>query len=121
MPFWKFFLVDSNSSSFSAMRLGLNGSLHGVDALLEVLLGRLELLVLLGHAPLDLLPDLGQLELGAQHLVLLLLQRSLGLGERSLQLHLLGLQALADFVNLVDGPATFSYLVHDVLDLVGET
>merc|ERR1719211_267022 len=45
---------------------------------------------------------------------------SLGLAESSLQLHLLGLKTLADFVNLVDGASTLADLVHDVLDLVGE-
>merc|ERR1719445_2125597 len=101
--------------------LGLNGGLHVLDGLGHVLLGGEELLVLLSHPPVDLLPDLGELQLGPQHLVLLLLQSSLSLGQSCLQLHLLGLKALADFVNLVDGATTLADLVHDVLDLIGES
>merc|ERR1719323_2372856 len=37
-----------------------------------------------------------------------------------LELHLLGLEPLADFVNLVDGASSLGDLVHDVLDLVGQ-
>merc|ERR1719392_314637 len=33
---------------------------------------------------------------------------------------LLLLQTLADFVNFMDGSASFSNLVHDVLDLIGQ-
>merc|ERR1719234_303647 len=42
------------------------------------------------------------------------------LTEGSLKLHLLSLQPLPDFVNLMDGAASLADLVHDVLDLVGE-
>merc|ERR1719445_3030715 len=101
--------------------LGLNGGLHVLDGLGHVLLGGEELLVLLSHPPVNLLPDLGQLQLAPQHLVLLLLQGTLSLGQSSLQLHLLSLKTLADFVNLVDGAATLADLVHDVLDLVGQS
>merc|ERR1719260_463002 len=45
----------------------------------------------------------------------------LGLLQGRLELHLLGLKALPDFVNLVDGASTLADLVHDVLDLVGES
>merc|ERR1719336_75916 len=45
---------------------------------------------------------------------------ALGLGQSGLQLHLLSLQPLADFVNLVDGAASLADLVHDVLDLIGQ-
>merc|ERR1712240_672182 len=44
-----------------------------------------------------------------------------GLLQGGLELHLLGLKALPDFVNLVDGASTLADLVHDVLDLVGES
>merc|ERR1719195_648767 len=100
--------------------LGLDSGLHVLDALVHVLLGDGELLVLLSHAALDLLPDLGQLQLAPQHLVLLLLQGAFGLGQSGLQLHLLSFQPLADFVNLMDGAASLGDLVHDVLDLVGQ-
>merc|ERR1719336_2285530 len=46
---------------------------------------------------------------------------ALGLGQSGLRLHLLSLQPLADFVNLVDGAASLADLVHDVLDLVGQS
>merc|ERR1719150_234554 len=100
--------------------LGLHGGLHVLNCLGHVLLGGEELFVLLSHPPVNLLPDLGELQLAPQHLVLLLLQGALGLGQGSLKLHLLSLHALADFVNLVDGAASLADLVHDVLDLVGE-
>merc|ERR1719260_425697 len=45
----------------------------------------------------------------------------LGLLQGGLELHLLGLKALPDFVNLVDGASTLADLVHDVLDLVGKS
>merc|ERR1719384_3072127 len=100
--------------------LGLQLHLHAIDGLGEVLLGGSELLVLLSDAALDLLPDLGELQGSSQHLVLLLLQGALGLRQSGLQLHLLSLQPLADFVNLVDGAASLGDLVHDVLDLIGQ-
>merc|ERR1719324_2048036 len=103
-----------------ALGLSLDSGLHVLQALAHVLLGGSELLLLLGNPALDLLPHLGKLELSTEHLVLLLLESSLSLTESSLQLHLLGLKALADFVNLVDGASTLADLVHDVLDLVGE-
>merc|ERR1719192_1089543 len=47
---------------------------------------------------------------------------ALGLSlQGGLQLHLLSLETLADFVNLVDGATTLGDLVHDVLDLIGES
>ena len=103
-----------------ALGLGLKSHLHALDGLAEVLPGGGELLLLLGDPPLDLLLHLGQLEGGAQHLVLLLLKSSLSLTEGSLQLHLLGLQALPDLVDLVDGAAALADLVHDVFDLVAQ-
>merc|ERR1719278_2028554 len=103
-----------------ALGLGLKSHLHALDGLAEVLPGGGELLLLLGDPPLNLLLDLSQLERGAQHLVLLLLESYLSLTEGGLQLHLLGLQALPDLVDLVDGAASLADLVHDILDLVGE-
>merc|ERR1719356_1850111 len=79
-----------------------------------------ELLVLLGNSALNLGLDLGELHLAPQHLVLLLLEGGLGLLKSGLELHLLSLEPLPDFVNLVDGAASLGDLVHDVLDLVGQ-
>merc|ERR1719458_1766832 len=93
-----------NSSSFSA-----------------ILLHQHELLLLLSNSSSNLLLNLCQLQLAPQNLVLLLLQSALCLRQRSLQLQLLGLEALPDFVNLVDGAATLADLIHDVLDLVGQS
>merc|ERR1719474_1939835 len=104
-----------------ALGLGLKGHLHGVKSLGLGLLDEDELLLLLGKAALDLLPDGVELQLAPQHLVLLLLKGGLGLLQGGLQLHLLGLKAFPDFVNLVDGASTLADLVHDVLDLVGES
>merc|ERR1719428_691287 len=63
---------------------------------------------------------LAELHLHPQDLVLLLLKGGLSLLQGRLELHLLSLETLADFVNLVDGAAALSDLVHDVLDLIGE-
>merc|ERR1719350_2041236 len=104
-----------------SLGLSLDSGLHVLDGLGHVLPGGEELLVLLGHAALDLLSDLGELQLAPQHLVLLLLQGTLSLGQSSLELHLLSLEPLADFVNLVDGAASLADLIEDVLDLVAQS
>merc|ERR1719239_1059229 len=104
-----------------ALGLGLKGNLHGVEGLGLSLLDEDELLLLLCKTALNLLPDGVELQLAPQHLVLLLLEGGLGLLQGRLELHLLGLKALPDFVNLVDGASTLADLVHDVLDLVGES
>merc|ERR1719323_166059 len=57
-----------------ALGLTLQLHLHAVKSLHEVLLGGSELLVLLSQATLNLLPHLGELQGGSQHLVLLLLR-----------------------------------------------
>merc|ERR1712200_85141 len=103
-----------------ALGFGLKGNLHGVKSLGLGLLDEDELLLLLGKAARELLPDGVELQLAPQHLVLLLLEGGLGLLQGGLELHLLGLKALPDFVNLVDGASTLADLVHDVLDLIGE-
>merc|ERR1719341_2184958 len=74
----------------------------------------------LSNTALNLSLDLGELHLASQHLVLLLLQGSLSLLKSGLELHLLSLEPLPDFVNLMDGAASLGDLVHDVLDLVGQ-
>merc|ERR1719433_2369752 len=112
-------LLHSESLSL-ALSLGLKGGLHGVKSLGLVLADHGELLVLLGNSALNLGLDLGELHLASQDLVLLLLKSGLGLLKSGLELHLLGLEPLADFVNLVDGTSSFGDLVHDVLDLIGQ-
>ena len=82
--------------------------------------GIVELLLLLSHTPVNLLANLGQLQLGSQHLVLLLLQGTLGLLQGSLQLLLLLLQAPPLFVQVMDGATTISQLVKEVLDLISK-
>ena len=54
--------------------------------------GVVELLLLLGHAPVNLLLDLSKLQLGSQDLVLLGLKSTLGLLKSSLQFLLLSLK-----------------------------
>merc|ERR1712012_1036420 len=103
-----------------ALGLSFKSRLHGVKSLGLILADHGKLLILLSNAALNLSLDLRQLHLASQHLVLLLLQSGLGLLQGRLELHLLSLEPLADFVNLVDGAASLSDLVHDVLDLIGE-
>merc|ERR1719471_1604323 len=106
-----------HSEGFSlGLGLSLNSRLHVLNALGHVLLGGEEFLTLLSHPPLNLLSDLGELKLASEHLVLLLLKGTLSFRKSSLKLHLLSLQSLADFVNLVDGASSLADLIHDVLD-----
>merc|ERR1719201_3078089 len=103
-----------------ALGFGLNSGLHVLEALAHILLGGGKLLLLLGDPALNLLPHLGELQLGTEDLVLLLLKSSFSFGKCSLQLHLLGPKALEDFVNLVDGAPALADLVHDILDFIAE-
>merc|ERR1719178_93767 len=104
-----------------ALGLSLKGNLHGVESLGLGLLHEDEFLLLLSKTTLNLLPDGVELQLAPQHLILFLLKGGLGLLQGRLKLQLLGLKALPDFVNLVDGASALADLVHDVLDLVGES
>merc|ERR1719394_377960 len=113
-------LLHSESLGLT-LGLGLKGRLHGVKSLGLVLANHGKLLVLLSNSTLNLGLDLGELHLASQDLVLLLLQGGLGLLKSRLELHLLGLEPLANFVNLVDGAASLGDLVHDVLDLIGQS
>merc|ERR1719422_529314 len=113
-------LLHSESLSLT-LGLGLKGRLHGVESLGLVLANHGKLLVLLSNPALNLGLDLGELHLVSQDLVLFLLEGGLGLLKSRLELHLLGLEPLADFVNLVDGAASLGDLIHDVLDLVGKS
>merc|ERR1712155_216716 len=80
----------------------------------------LELLLLLGDLAVNLLLGLAQLKLSSQHLVLLSLQSTLGLLQGRLQLLLLHLQTAPLFVQLVDGAASVSQLVQQILDLISQ-
>ena len=85
-----------------------------------VLPGVVELLLFLGHPPVNLLLDLSKLRLGTEDLVFLLLEGALGLLQSSLQLLLLLLKATPLLVQVVDGAATLTELVQKVLDLISE-
>merc|ERR1719195_2405384 len=112
-------LLDPQTLGLGAL-LRLKGGLHGVHGSGMVLASILELLLLLGDLAVDLPLDLAQLQLSSQHLVLLSLQSTLGLLQGGLQLLLLSLQTAPLFVQLVDGAASVSQLVQQVLDLVSE-
>ena len=81
--------------------------------------GVVELLLLLSHTPVNLLLDLSKLELGAQDLVLLLLEGALGL-QKSLVVFLLLLQAAPLLVQVVNGATALTELIQEILDLVSE-
>merc|ERR1719357_2190525 len=91
--------------------------LHGSGMILP---GVVELLLLLGHTPVNLLLDLSKLKLGAEDLVLLLLEGALGLLKGSLELLLLLLKATPLFVQVVDGATTLTKLIQKILDLVSK-
>merc|ERR1711962_503349 len=76
---------------------------------------------LLCDASFNLLPYLSQLELSSQDLVFLLLKGTLSFFKSSLQFHFLSLKPLPDLVNLMNGSASFRYLIHDVLDFITQT
>ena len=68
----------------------------------------------------NLLSDLSKLKLSPKDLVLFLLKRSFSLLESSLELLLLNLQAAALLVKLMDGAATITQLVKEILDLISK-
>merc|ERR1719187_1953021 len=111
------FLLHAESLHLT-LGLCLKSHLHALNGLAKVLPCRGKLILLLSNPPLNLLLDLSQLQGGAKHFVLLLLKGSFCFRESGLQLQLLSLQTLPDFVNLVDGAASLTDLVHNVLDLI---
>merc|ERR1719431_888962 len=113
------FLLDAKCFSLGP-GLSLQRSLHGVHSPLVVLASVVELFFLLLNLPVNLLPDLSKFKLGTQDLVLLLLKSSFGFLKGSLELLLLNLQATALFVKLVNGPATISQLVQEILDFISQ-
>merc|ERR1719297_198197 len=112
-------LLDSETLSLGAL-LGLEGGLERLHGTAVVLASVVELLLLLGDLAVHLLPDLAQLQLSSQHLVLLSLQSTLGLIQGGLQLLLLSLQTAPLLVQLVDGAASVSQLVQQILDLISQ-
>ena len=68
----------------------------------------------------NLLSDLSKLKLSPKDLVLFLLKRSFSLLKSSLELLLLNLQAAALLVKLMDGAATITQLVKEILDLISK-
>merc|ERR1719225_1964090 len=99
---------------------GLKRGGHGLHGTSVVLPGVVELLLLLGHAPVNLLLDLSKLQLGTKDLVLLLLEGALSLLKSSLQLLLLLLKPPPLLVQVVDGAAAFAKLVEQILDLISQ-
>ena len=130
-------LLDAEGLTLGLL-LGLKRSRHGLHGASVVLpakvtvMGRslspvclmspgvVELLLLLGHAPVNLLLDLSKLQLGTKDLVLLLLEGALSLLKSSLQLLLLLLKPPPLLVQVVDGAAALAKLVEKVLDLIGK-
>merc|ERR550525_1505266 len=112
-------LLDAEGLALGLL-LSLKRSRHGLHGTSVVLPGVVELLLLLGHAPVNLLLDLSKLQLGTKDLVLLLLEGALSLLKSSLQLLLLLLKATPLLVQVVDGAAALAKLVEKILDLVSE-
>jgi len=112
-------LLQPESLSLT-LGLGFQTGLHGVQSTLVVLSGVLKFLFLLLDATVDLLAHLGQFQLAAQHLVLLLFKSCLSLFQSSLQFILLNLQALPGLLDLMDVAATLTNLVQKIFDLIGQ-
>merc|ERR1719284_2144967 len=85
-----------------------------------VLPGVVELLLLLSHTSVNLLSDIGKLQLGAEDSVLLHLKSGLGLLQSTLQLLLLLLEHASLLVKSMDGAASLTELVKEILDLISE-
>merc|ERR550534_166533 len=94
-------LLDPQRLGLGAL-LRLEAGLHGVHGASMVLPAVLELLLLLCDPAVDLLADLAKLQRGAEDLVLLLLEGTLGLLKSSLKLLLLDLEPPPLLVQLVD-------------------
>merc|ERR1711878_17389 len=112
-------LLDTESLTLGSL-LSLNGGskrLHGAGMVLP---GVVELLLLLSHTSVNLLSDIGKLQLGAEDSVLLHLKSGLGLLQSTLELLLLLLQHAALFVQSVDGAAALTKLVEQILDLISQ-
>merc|ERR1719510_1883384 len=112
-------LLDAQGLGLGLL-LALQRSLHRLHGALVILACVVELFLLLGNLLVNLLAHLSQLQLSPQHLVLFLLQSSLGLLQGSLQLLLLDLEPPALFVQLVDGAASVAELIQKILDLISE-
>merc|ERR1719237_816567 len=112
-------LLDAEGLTLGLL-LCLQRCRHGLHSTSVVLPGVIELFLLLSHTPVNLLLDLSKLELGAQDLVLLLLEGALGLLQGSLEFFLLLLQAAPLLVQVVDGAAALTKLIQEILDLVSE-
>merc|ERR1719211_363434 len=102
------------------MLFSFERSSEGVHGTSMVLLSASELLLFLSDAPINLLAHLGQLQGRPQHLVLLLLQGTLGLLQGQLQLLLLLLQVAPLLVQIMDGAPTLTKLVKQILDLISK-
>merc|ERR1711884_311957 len=98
----------------------LNGGSKGLHGTGMVLPGVVELLLLLSNTPVNLLPDIGKLQLGAEDSVLLHLQSGLSLLQSTLELLLLLLQHAALFVQSMDGAAALTKLVEQILDFISQ-
>merc|ERR1719412_1543921 len=115
----RFKLLDAKSFSLGP-GLSFQGGLHGIHGSLVVLTSIVELFFLLLNLPVNLPPDLSKLKLSTEDLVLLLFESSLSFLKCSLELLLLNFQAATLLVQLVDGPATISQLVQEILDFIGQ-
>ena len=79
-----------------------------------------KLFLLLLDLPINLLANLAKLKLSPQDLVLFLFKCSLSLFKSSLELFLLNLKTPPLLVKLMDGTATVSKLVKQVLDFISK-
>merc|ERR1719348_2465719 len=112
-------LLDTESLTLGLL-FSLQRSRHRFHGALVVLPGVVELFLLLGHPPVNLLLDLAELQLSSQYLILLLLKGSLSFLQSSLQLLLLLFQTTSLFVQVMDGAASLAELIKKILDFIRE-
>merc|ERR1712241_80173 len=112
-------LLDPQGLSLGT-RLSLKGSLHGLHGTLVIFACVVKLLFLLMDLAINFLANLSKLKLSTKNLVFFLLKCSLSLLKSCLELFLLNLQTAALLVKLVNGAASISQLVKQILDLISQ-
>merc|ERR1740124_2005387 len=115
---FKFFL-DAKGFTLGTL-LTLKRSSQRLHCTLVVLPGIIKLLLLLLDAAVNLLSNLSKLKLSPENLILFLFKSCFSLLKGRLELLLLNFQTATLFVQLMNGAATISQLIKEILDFIGK-
>merc|ERR1712223_2324083 len=110
-------LLDSESFGLGFV-FTFKGCLEGVHSTCMVFASIIKLLNLFSNLPINLLADLSKLKRSPEDLVLFLFKSSLSLFKSSLEIFLFNFKAAPLFVKLMDGTATITKLVKEILDFI---